>query len=143
MTVFGLQNIHAKLYVTYAAFTPLNGGVVDVFDTDGHMLQRLASNDPSGPLEQPWAVTSARYDFGRFSHALLVGNFGDGRISAFNPKNGKLLGQLADCHGKAISDGLGLWALASALITLGMNPAACFLPQGLTVKPMACLEILS
>ena len=111
MTVFGLQNIQGKLYVTYAAFTPFNGGVVDVFDTDGHLLQRLASNDPSGPLEEPWAVTLAPDDFGRFSRALLVGNFGDGRINAFNPKSGKFLGQLTDCSGKTISDGLGLWAM--------------------------------
>jgi uncharacterized protein (TIGR03118 family) len=95
------------------------------------MLQRLASNDPSGPLEEPWAVTSAPYDFGRFSHALLVGNFGDGRISAFNPKNGKFLGQLADCHGKAISDGLGPWALGFRSDHPRDEPSRLFFASGI------------
>jgi uncharacterized protein (TIGR03118 family) len=112
MTVFGMQNVHNRLYVTFAAFTPLNGGVVDVFDTDGNLLERFAANDPSGPLEEPWAVTLAPGDFGRFSHALLVGNFGDGRINAFDPRTGKFLGQIRDDHGTPISAGLGLWALA-------------------------------
>jgi uncharacterized protein (TIGR03118 family) len=111
MTVFGIQYVGRKLYVTYAAFTPINGGVVDVFDTDGNLLERFAANDSSGPLEEPWAVTRAPGNFGRFSNALLVGNFGDGRINAYNSRTGKFLGQLTDGHGHAVSDGLGLWAL--------------------------------
>lgn len=112
MTVFGIQNLKGKLYVTYAAFTPLNGGVIDVFDTDGNLLERFAANDPSGPLEEPWAITVAPGNFGRFSQALLVGNFGDGRINAFNGKTGRFLGQLADAQGNPLSSGFGLWALA-------------------------------
>lgn len=131
MTVFGLQNIQGKLYVTYAAFTPLNGGVVDVFDMDGHLVQRFASNDSSGPLEEPWAVTLAPGDFGRLSHALLVGNFGDGRINAFNPNTGEFLGQLADCHGKAISAGLGLWALAFRPDHAEDQPSRLFFASGI------------
>ena len=131
MTVFGLQNIHGKLYVTFAAFTPLNGGVVDVFDTDGHMLQRFASNGPSGPLEEPWAVTMAQDDFGRFSHALLVGNFGDGRISAFSPGTGTFLGQVTDCNRKAISAGLGLWALGFRPDYAKSEPSQLFFTSGI------------
>ena len=112
MTVFGIQNVNGKLYVTFAAFTPLNGGIVDVFDTDGHLLERFAASDPSGPLEEPWAVALTPNDFGQFSDALLVGNFGDGRISAFNPSTGAFLGQLADDRGNPLSSGLGLWGLA-------------------------------
>jgi uncharacterized protein (TIGR03118 family) len=111
MTVFGIQYVGGKLYVTYAAFTPINGGVVDVFDTDGNLLERFAANDSSGPLEEPWAVTRAPDNFGRFSNALLVGNFGDGRINAYHSKTGEFLGQLTDGHGHAVSSGLGLWAL--------------------------------
>jgi uncharacterized protein (TIGR03118 family) len=111
MTVFGIQYLAGKLYVTYAAFTPINGGVVDVFDTEGNLLERFADNDSSGPLEEPWAVTRAPDNFGRFSNALLVGNFGDGRISAYSSKTGQFLGQLTDRPGHAVSSGLGLWAL--------------------------------
>src|SRR5205807_1909899 len=61
------------------------------FDTSGHLLRRIAAG---GPLNAPWGLTLAPADFGSFSNALLVGNFGDGRISAFNPNTGALLGQL-------------------------------------------------
>jgi uncharacterized protein (TIGR03118 family) len=112
MTVFGIQNLDGKLYVTYAAFVPLNGGVVDVFDTDGNLLSHFAANSPAGPLEEPWAVVAAPEDFGRFGNALLIGNFGDGRINAYDRATGNFLGQLEDKNGTAISSGLGLWTLA-------------------------------
>ena len=131
MTVFGIQNVNGKLYVTYAAFTPLNGGVIDVFGTDGNLLQRFAANDPSGPLEEPWAITVAPGDFGQFSDALLVGNFGDGRINAFNGKTGRFLGQLADRHGNPLSSGLGLWALAFRNHHEKDEPASLFFTSGI------------
>jgi uncharacterized protein (TIGR03118 family) len=110
MTVFGVQNVGGEIYVTYAAFTPLNGGVVDVFHPDGQFLRRFAANGPAGPLEEPWAVVRAPDEFGRFGNALLVGNFGDGRINAYRA-TGVFLGQLQDHSGSPISSGLGLWAL--------------------------------
>jgi uncharacterized protein (TIGR03118 family) len=51
-------------------------------------------------------------DFGKFAGALLVGNFGDGRINAYDPSSGNFLGQLEDANGIPISNGLGLWTLA-------------------------------
>jgi len=131
MTVFGIQNVNRKLYVTYAAFTPINGGVVDVFDTDGNLLQRFAANDPSGPLEEPWPVTLAPDNFGQFSNALLVGNFGDGRINAYHRKTGKFLGQLADKHGNPLSSGLGLWALGFRPGQEKDEPAELFFTSGI------------
>jgi uncharacterized protein (TIGR03118 family) len=112
MTVFGVQNIDGKIYVAYAAFSVLQGGVADVFDKEGHLLRRFAGNSPAGPLEEPWAFVLAPEDFGRFGRALLIGNFGDGRINAYNYETGAFLGQLADAQGNAISSGLGLWALS-------------------------------
>jgi uncharacterized protein (TIGR03118 family) len=111
-TVFGVQNIDGNLYVTYAAFTLLDGGLVDIFDTDGHLLKQFAENPPGGPLEEPWAVVRAPENFGKFGKALLIGNLGDGRISAFDRATGNFLGQLTDNAGVPISSGEGLWALA-------------------------------
>jgi uncharacterized protein (TIGR03118 family) len=110
MTVFGIQNVGGELYVTYAAFAPLNGGVVDVFNPDGQFLRRFGANGPGGPLEEPWAVVLAPDDYGRFGNALLVGNLGDGRINAYSAQGG-FLGQLQNQSGSPISSGLGLWAL--------------------------------
>jgi uncharacterized protein (TIGR03118 family) len=131
MTVFGIQNIDGKLYVTYAAFAPLQGGVVDVFDTDGNLLQRFSSNDQSGPLEEPWAVTLAPGNFGEFGHSLLVGNFGDGKISAFDPETRQYLGQLSDRHGNPITAGLGLWGIGFRTDVPKGGPAHLFFASGI------------
>jgi uncharacterized protein (TIGR03118 family) len=131
MTVFGIQNVEGKLYVTYAAFAVIQGGVVDVFDTDGNLLQRFASNDPSGPLEEPWAVVYAPENFGEFSDALLVGNFGDGKISAFDPETRQYLGQISDTEGNAITAGLGLWGMGFRTDTHKAGPAQLFFASGI------------
>jgi uncharacterized protein (TIGR03118 family) len=115
MTVFNVQAVDHKLYVTYAAFTLLQGGVVDIFDTDGNFVKRFAENDGSGPLQEPWPLADAPSNFGEFSSALLIGNLEDGRINAYNRKTGAFLGQLTDNNGNPISNGLGLW-------TLGFRP---------------------
>jgi uncharacterized protein (TIGR03118 family) len=110
MTVFGLQNVGDEFYVTYAAFTPMQGGVVDVFNSEGKLQRRFAANGPAGPLEEPWAITRVPDDFGRFSGAILVGNFTNGRINAYSP-SGVFLGQLDLGNGTPLTSGLGLWAL--------------------------------
>ena len=111
---FGIQNIHGDLVVTYAKQNkekhddeagPGNG-FVDVFNTDGHLLRRFASQ---GPLNSPWGVARASFAFGRFSGALLIGNFGDGHINAFDAE-GEFLGPLQDRKGEPIVID-GLWTL--------------------------------
>jgi uncharacterized protein (TIGR03118 family) len=113
---FGIQNIDGKLYVTYALQKPdkhddLAGpgnGFVDIFDTEGHLLRRFAAH---GTLNSPWGLALAPDNFGRFSDDLLVGNFGDGRINAFDRHSGHFEGQLKDRSGKRITIS-GLWGLA-------------------------------
>jgi uncharacterized protein (TIGR03118 family) len=113
---FGIQNINGKIYVTYALQKlpdkhddqagPGNG-FVDVFDTSGHLLQRLISH---GELNSPWGLALAPQGFGRFGKDLLVGNFGDGHINAYKPGTGAFRGQLKDQKGNPITIN-GLWAL--------------------------------
>ena len=81
-------------------------GFVDVFDTDGHLLRRFASR---GPLNSPWGVARASFAFGRFSGDILVGNFGDGRINAFD-SSGRFIDELDDTNGKPLVID-GLWTL--------------------------------
>jgi uncharacterized protein (TIGR03118 family) len=112
---FDVQNIGGKLYVTYALpdaarhddVSGPGNGYVNVFDTDGNLLQRLVSQ---GPLNSPWGVVLAPAGFGGYGGALLVGNFGDGRINAFNSATGAWLGALRDGSGKALAID-GLWGL--------------------------------
>lgn len=112
---FNIQNVGGRLYVAYALqdaeghddVAGPGNGFVDVFDTSGQLLQRLASN---GPLNSPWGITLAPAGFGGFSQALLIGNFGDGLINAFDPATGRFLGPLLNASGRPIAI-QGLWDL--------------------------------
>ncbi len=116
---FGAWSVSAvddKLYVTFAnPFSPISGphgGVVDVFNTDGQMLNRLSANAPgAGPLENPWGITQAPANFGAYSSDLLVGNVaGAGNINVFDTNTGACLGQLRQPNGTPIAI-TGLWDL--------------------------------
>jgi len=104
---YNVQNIGGQLYVTYTATNLSGGGVVDIFDTAGNLIKTFASG---GTLNAPWGIALAPANFGPASKALLVGNLGSGRISAFNAKTGKLIGPLKDTKRKVISIS-GLWGL--------------------------------
>jgi uncharacterized protein (TIGR03118 family) len=108
---FNIQNIGGQLYVMYARQDRKAGkgrGFVDIFDTDGNLVKRLIIR---GELNLPWGVAQAPANFGQFSNDLLVGNFGNGWINAFNPKTGKFLGSLSGQNGyPLVLD--KLWALA-------------------------------
>jgi len=112
---FNVQAIGNKIYVTYAKqddtmHDDVSGphhGFVNVFNLDGSGQQRLVSG---GVLNSPWGLTIAPGSFGTLADSLLVGNFGDGRIHAFDPATGALLGTLQDPDGEAIEID-GLWAL--------------------------------
>jgi uncharacterized protein (TIGR03118 family) len=112
---FGIENIDANLFVTYAKqilpakhddMAGPGNGFVDVFDTDGHLLRRFASR---GPLNSPWGVTRASFAFGRFSGDILVGNFGNGKINVFNSR-GQFIDELDRPNGKPLVID-GLWKL--------------------------------
>jgi uncharacterized protein (TIGR03118 family) len=118
---FGIQNIGGVIYVTYALQdadkeddVPGEGhGYVNAFDTAGNFLMRVAS---AGALNSPWGLAMAPVNFGKFSGDLLVGNFGDGRIHAFDPRHiesGEFedRGPLHSTHGRPIEID-GLWGLA-------------------------------
>ena len=118
---FGIQNIGGTLYVTYAlqdedAEDDVPGpgnGFVDAYDLSGNLIGRVAS---AGDLNSPWGLALAPAGFGRFSSDLLVGNFGDGRIHAFDPTTltptgeFEAVGLLHSAAGKPIIID-GLWAL--------------------------------
>jgi uncharacterized protein (TIGR03118 family) len=113
---FGIQAIGDRIYVAYAIPDPVTHekrgpglGVLDVFDTGGTLIKRLV--DAGGVLNAPWGIAMAPADFGTFSNALLVGNFGDGKINAFDPNTGALLGTLADGNGTPLAFD-GLWGIA-------------------------------
>jgi uncharacterized protein (TIGR03118 family) len=112
---FNIQNIGGKLYVTYAKqdaqkhddVAGAGNGYVAVFDMSGNLV---ANGVTPGPLNSPWGLAIAPASFGDFAGALLVGNFGDGKINAFSTTTTALLGTLNDRNGQPISIP-GLWSI--------------------------------
>jgi len=113
---FNVKLINNLLYVTYAKqLPPANhddqpgpgNGYVDIFTTAGTLVQRLISQ---GNLNSPWGLALAPSTFGQFAGDLLVGNFGDGTINAYDPQTGAFQGTLSDSMGNPIVID-GLWAL--------------------------------
>jgi uncharacterized protein (TIGR03118 family) len=112
---FNVQALNGRLYVTYAKqdadkeddVKGPGNGFVDVYDTSGRLLRRLVSQ---GPLNSPWGLVIAPHGFGRFGGDLLIGNFGDGRITAVDARRGTVEGQLRTIDGDPIAID-GLWAL--------------------------------
>jgi uncharacterized protein (TIGR03118 family) len=132
---FAIHNIGGKLYVTFAKQGPGKGdddarpgnGFVDVFSPNGDLLQRLVSR---GRLDSPWAVTLAPPSFGAFGGDILVGNFGNGRINAYDPVTGEFQGELSGPGGGPITID-GLWGLRFAPATPGATPNTLFFTAGL------------
>jgi uncharacterized protein (TIGR03118 family) len=111
---FGIETVNGDIVVTYAkqdedAEDDVSGpgnGFVDVYDTGGHLLRRFAQH---GALNSPWGVALAPQGFGPASGAVLIGNFGNGRINAYDPVSAKFLGALY-ANGERVRIP-GLWAL--------------------------------
>ncbi|MEU8197719.1 TIGR03118 family protein [Microbispora amethystogenes] len=112
---FNVEIVGDSVMVAYARRDPGTGkpvagrgnGFVSVFTADGRFVRRLASR---GALNAPWAMALAPQGFGAYAGALLVGNFGDGWINAYNPRTGRYLGPLRRADGGAIAVE-GLWDL--------------------------------
>ncbi len=113
---FGIQAINGDIYVSYAKqdtqkHDEVAGpglGFVDVYDADGKFVSRVASRIG---LNAPWGMAMAPASFGEFGGALLVGNFGDGTISAYDPVSGQFLGWLLDGRHHVLKVD-GLWGIA-------------------------------
>src|SRR5205814_7358941 len=105
----------------------LGHGFVDRFDLNGNFEQRLITD---GVLNSPWGLAVAPANFGEFSNDLLVGNFGDGLIHAFDPVTGALTGTLDDTSGNPITIE-GLWGLRFGNGGIGGDPNTLFFTAGI------------
>jgi uncharacterized protein (TIGR03118 family) len=112
---FGIHSIGGKIYVTYAQLNPANGrevvgaglGYVNVFDNNGNFIARAISQ---GNLNAPWGMALAPSGFGAFAGNLLVGNFGDGTINAYDAASFAFKGTLQNGSGTPITNS-GLWEI--------------------------------
>ena len=144
-----IQRFGRRLYVTYNlsdgsgsfSYGGPGTGLVNVFDVNGNLLDHLIPDNQH--LNLPWGVAVTGANFGSFSYALIVGNFGDGTISAFDLNSGNYLGTMQDGQGNNISIP-GLWGLQWGNGGNGGDPATLYFaaaqgPHGLfgSLKPAA------
>ena len=126
---FNVAVLNGNLYVAFAereknGIDNVDGkglGYVDVFTTKGKFVKTLIAN---GPLNAPWGLVIAPSTFGALAGTLLVGNFGDGRINAFDANTGTLVDTLHQSNRKEISID-GLWMLddtGNGSITFSAGP---------------------
>src|SRR6266403_1060896 len=121
---FNVQNIVGSLFVTYAkqeslAHDDVAGvglGFLDIFSTTGKFQGRLEHGDW---MNAPWGVVWTPRDFGEFSNVILVGNFGSGKIAAFNGFTKKFIGFMRNDKDDSLVFIDGLWSL-----TFGNNGSA-------------------
>jgi uncharacterized protein (TIGR03118 family) len=131
---FDIRLLGDRLYVTYALQdgskhddVPGPGhGFVDVFDTNGNFIGRVASQ---GTLNSPWGLAIAPASFGEFAGDLLVGNFGDGRINAFDLSGNNPVEQLLDSNGNPLTID-GLWGLTTGNSGNGGSPEKLYFSAG-------------
>ena len=122
---FNIQNIQGSLYVSYAKQddtetddVPGAGlGFVNVFDANGKLIRRVASR---GKLNAPWGLALAPANFGKFSDRLLVGNFGDGAVLAFDSHKRRIRGPSAQARRAAAKD---RWTVGSRVRQWVSEPA--------------------
>jgi uncharacterized protein (TIGR03118 family) len=111
----GIHVIGNQVYITYAmqdtpkhdAVPGVGAGQVDIFDTSGNFVSTFVAAGAKNNLNAPWGVVQAPASFGTFANDILVSNFGDGTISAFNSQ-GAFEGQLTDSSGKVVVNA-GMW----------------------------------
>jgi uncharacterized protein (TIGR03118 family) len=138
---FNIQSIGGKFIVTFAKqdadkeddVTGPGFGLVDIFDpVTGSFTRLITGSDAGGTvaaLDAPWGLALAPASFGAFAGALLVGNFGDGVINAFDPSTGALLGLLADLSNNPLVNP-GLWGLTFGNGGNGGDPNALYFTAG-------------
>jgi uncharacterized protein (TIGR03118 family) len=111
----GIHVIGNQIYVAYAmqdtpkhdAAPGAGAGQVDIFDSTGKFVSTFVAAGANNNLNAPWGIAQAPASFGAFGGDILVGNFGDGTISAFDT-TGKFLGQLTNSAGKVLVNP-GVW----------------------------------
>jgi len=134
---FGAQVLGNHLFVTYALqdadkhddVSGAGHGYVDEFNLDGTFVRELVSQ--GGPVDSPWGLDIAPSTFGEFAGDLLVGNFGDGTISAFNLTSGTFDGKLLGTDGNPIVLG-DLWGLLNGNGGRGGDPGKVYFTAGVS-----------
>jgi uncharacterized protein (TIGR03118 family) len=136
---FNVMAFGTTVYVTYAMqdadmADEVAGpglGLLAAFDSSGKLLGTVKSDS----FNAPWGMAMSR-DFAAFPNALLVGNFGDGHITAVAPidptglgGNPTVLGQLMDATAAPVMVD-GLWGFTFGADVAGARPDGLYFAAG-------------
>jgi uncharacterized protein (TIGR03118 family) len=135
----GIHVIGSQIYIAYAmqdgpkhdAQPGAGLGQVDIFDMNGNYVSTFVA--AGAQLNAPWGVVETPATFGTFPNAILIGNFGDGTINAFDT-TGKFLGQLTDSSNKVLANP-GLWDMVFGGGGPSGNPDTLYLTAGGSNQP--------
>jgi uncharacterized protein (TIGR03118 family) len=135
----GIHVIGNQIYVAYAmqdtakhdAQPGAGLGQVDIFDMNGNYVSTFVA--AGAQLNAPWGVVETPATFGAFPNAILVGNFGDGTINAFDT-TGKFLGQLTDSSNNVLVNP-GLWDMVFGGGGPSGDPGTLYLTAGGSNQP--------
>jgi len=152
---FSVHVLNGKVYVAYAQRTAaapyftvdgLGNGAVSVFNTDGSFVSRLATG---GNLNSPWGVAIAPANFGIFGGSVLIGNFGNGLINAYDASGGGFRGQLMDGSAKPLAYST-LWellaggtAVGNTTSVSGGDPQSVYFTAGLDLEAHGLFGVIS
>lgn len=135
---YNIALINGVLYVEYAVVNPMNGmpvravglGIVAEFDTNGNYITTFVNGGAGSLLDVPWGITIApATGFGTFSGDILIGNFGNGEINAYNT-SGVFQGTISDSLGNPIVNA-NLWAIEFRTGGTDVNPDALYFDAGI------------
>lgn len=142
---FNIVAAGGKVWVSYAKqdamakddMSGVGNGAISVFDMTGALVKSLVKT--GGVLNSPWGMTMAPAGWGQLGGNLIVGNFGDGKINAYNPTSGAWMGKLVTAAGADLAID-GLWALvtASRTPTRASTRTSSISPPGQTWKTTVC-----
>ena len=130
---FNVQYLAGNLYVTYAlvangfAAAGAGNGYVDIYSPAGALMQHFIAG---GNLNAPWGIAIAPANFGDFANDVLVANFGDGTINAYNATTGAWVATLNDVYGTPIVVP-NIWALQLGNGGSGGDANAIYFTAGL------------
>lgn len=130
---YGIHAIGNNIFVTYTQRDSTGhqvfgagAGYVDEFDDNGNLVKQAISG---GNLNAPWGMALAPAGFGGLGGKLLVANFGDGMINAYDPVSFSFMGTLRDASGAPIVNS-GLWEIVFGANGLG-DPNTLYFAAGI------------
>ncbi|MGH9398381.1 MAG: TIGR03118 family protein [Terriglobia bacterium] len=133
---YNVQDINGTLFAAYAipgmrapGIGPGLGAVAEFNETTGAFIKELVGVKPANGLNAPWGMAMAPANWGKFGGDLLVGNFGSGWISAYDPSTRNFLGYLDSSMNTPITD-VAMWALEFGTGGAGSHPNTLYITAG-------------